>query len=938
MIPPVSFAQGQKKYILEGKVTTYGTDEPVLSANVIIKELNVWGFSDEKGLFKITDIIPGTYTLEAYILGYQKISIPITISKDVSGLKLQLKEENLTLDNVIVTAKRGGSMNSSSKVEKAAIEHIQASSLADVMQLMPGNIIKNPTLREANNVSIRTISTEDYDNQRGVGLMINGSRVSNDASMVLDKTNTNKTAVSVDFRNYSTDNIESVEVLKGVLSAEYGNVTSGAILVTTKAGVTPFEARVKTDPNTKAFAVSKGFSVGKKAGNINIDVDYARAFKDWTSPVDVFDRTTLGITYSNTFNVDKRPFRFNARVSGYISGNKVESDPDVSKLDYSKIRNRNLSVSLYGNWLISKPWITSLNYNLSGTYQNNYTKNYTVAAQLPLPTTSTTVSGISIGTYTNAFNEEDERIEDIPIYANAKVTANLNKKINKVLTKTVLGFEFNTEGNEGRGTFYNSGTPQFYRGRQYKDVPFMSDLSAFLEEKVTVPVFAKTSLELTAGVRANKMLIDGYNYDPNFEPRFNGKYSIIPSRREGALRSLALRGGWGILKRLPSIVQLYPGPRYIDVTLFQYRNTATSEQLAVIQTAAIDDKLDYNLKPVTTTNMELGVDFNLFGIEAELTYFKEDMEDGITNNYSCFSESFDYYNTVSSTTASPIYQNGRVYAKNSSGEYEAVPYTTRQLFKNYYRPDNRATVNKWGIEYDLNFGKINAINTSVIVNGAYMRSKSTQAGLEYSYNNYVDPIDPNKQQQYVAIYEGDADVSLGSGRERFSTNINLVTHIPSIRMIVSLITQCVWMENSWNIYDNKIYKLDSNGEPVYGNYNNQTNEETLYRAPLYYMDMNGTVRPFSDYWTTTDQNLKTRLGMLIESQNRSYWFRKTGYDPYFMANIRVTKEIGKLAQLSFYANNFTNSRPILKNKARPNATGARKNTKIYFGAELKLTF
>jgi len=78
--------------------------------------------------------------------------------------------------------------------------------------------------------------------------------------------------------------------------------------------------------------------------------------------------------------------------------------------------------------------------------------------------------------------------------------------------------------------------------------------------------------------------------------------------------------------------------------------------------------------------------------------------------------------------------------------------------------------------------------------------------------------------------------------------------------------------------------------------------------------------------------------MLRKATDVSYYFNKQGYDPFFMANIRVTKEIGKLASLSFYANNFTNSTPIMKDKARPNAVGTRVNPGIYFGAELKLTF
>jgi hypothetical protein len=103
------------------------------------------------------------------------------------------------------------------------------------------------------------------------------------------------------------------------------------------------------------------------------------------------------------------------------------------------------------------------------------------------------------------------------------------------------------------------------------------------------------------------------------------------------------------------------------------------------------------------------------------------------------------------------------------------------------------------------------------------------------------------------------------------------------------------------------------------------------------MDREGNIRPFSDYYTTDDENLRFRLGMMRESTNFTYNFLKNSYNPYVMANIRVTKEIGDFAKISFYANNFTNSKPIIKNSARPNHVGQRKNTDIYFGAELRIT-
>jgi hypothetical protein len=221
-----------------------------------------------------------------------------------------------------------------------------------------------------------------------------------------------------------------------------------------------------------------------------------------------------------------------------------------------------------------------------------------------------------------------------------------------------------------------------------------------------------------------------------------------------------------------------------------------------------------------------------------------------------------------------------------------------------------------------------------------MYTEDYSTGQIYSYQRGQDPIDPQSDNKYYGIYVGSSStVGAGTGRERLSTNISLVTRIPSIRMIVSLTTQCIWMENSWNLYDDgNIYKENEQGEPIYGDYNNQSNLTRLYRDPIAYVDRNGVTRPFSDYHTTTDNDLKRRLDVLRLKSDRSFYFLENGYKPYFMANIRVTKELGDIASLSFYANNFTNSRPIMKNKARPNATGGMKNNPIYFGAELKLTF
>ncbi|MFQ8806854.1 MAG: TonB-dependent receptor plug domain-containing protein [Alistipes indistinctus] len=79
----------------------------------------------------------------------------------------------------------------------------------------------------------------------------------------------------VDLRQISTDNIESVEVIRGIPSAEYGDLTAGAVIVNSKAGKEPLSIRFKTNPNVYQFSANKGLVLGEKAGNLNIGADYA---------------------------------------------------------------------------------------------------------------------------------------------------------------------------------------------------------------------------------------------------------------------------------------------------------------------------------------------------------------------------------------------------------------------------------------------------------------------------------------------------------------------------------------------------------------------------------------------------------------------------------------------------------------------------------------
>lgn len=232
--------------------------------------------------------------------------------------------------------------------------------------------------------------------------------------------------------------------------------------------------------------------------------------------------------------------RFNARLSGYLIGNNSMVDPDVSKRDFKKRREGDISLAIYGNWLLKKSWITSVNYNFSGRVSVEKFQDYSINNGLPLPTTNTMTEGISVGRYTGELEEFDRRNEDIPVYINGKINGSQNAYIGSLLFKSMLGIEFNSKGNRGRGTYYTGSTPQYFRERNYSEVPFMSDISAFAEERITGKLFNR-SFEVSAGIRVSKVLLTGYDFSLVTDPRTNFRYSILSPDGSKVFRSATLR-------------------------------------------------------------------------------------------------------------------------------------------------------------------------------------------------------------------------------------------------------------------------------------------------------------------------------------------------------------------------------------------------------------
>ena len=109
----------------------------------------------------------------------------------------------------------------------------------------------------------------------------------------------------------------------------------------------------------------------------------------------------------------------------------------------------------------------------------------------------------------------------------------------------------------------------------------------------------------------------------------------------------------------------------------------------------------------------------------------------------------------------------------------------------------------------------------------------------------------------------------------------------------------------------------------YAYWNSERDPSKIYK--------NGAVHDFTDVEAADPQ-----FANLILKSGNAYTFAQDGYGAYFSANLSVTKEIGDSVSLSFFANNFTNSRMSVTSLA--NGVSAVFTPAFYYGLTCRIKF
>ena len=867
------------------------TGEPLSGATMQLVQSGLWGISGKDGEVEIRNVprLPVAYKVS--MLGYKDVEGEICLDgKD--NVRILMEEESLSMREVVVVAQAGqGGESTTSIIGRQALDHLQATSLKDILQLLPGGVsMKNPSLTSPGQFKVRTLASDD-NATFGAAIIINGMPVSTNANM---NTGLGLSSISsgnsgADLRSIATDDIESVEVIRGVASAEYGDVSSGVMIVNKRIGVSDLNMKARIMPGIKQLHAGKGFDI-KSAGSLNISADYARGTSDPRFLTDKYNRGLLSLAHRKTL-LDKT-WTLTTNLDLSYTGEWKGADPDepeAMKKFFSSRDAFSLRLSHNGMLKLDKALARTLKYDVALSLSSDRIFNDRLVPVGAGAILDATKDGMYEGTPYPSSYETLSGTKSNPVMYWAKFSDLFYLNVGNMSNRFNVGTEWKIEGNRGIGQYDK--TPKFKafaqdRIRRFCDIPYMNQISAYVEDNVVLTFSERRYPNITgqAGVRWTVV-----------QPWRNERMMALSPRLNIAVnpeRYLSLRLGYGISEKVPSLQDLYPSPDYYD---FYNMSVSDGQKSYYLYSTRVFDNKPVSIKTMRGTKYELGFDVRLDnGMSFSVVGYHEKVSRGFGPDISEWKTLvFDVWSAadVTFTGQKPIYD------QQNPSRRDTVLY-------NLIRPGNPKSRRNRGIEFDFNFGKINATNTSFYLSGAWSETRSSSSNLGYKL-----PVGEARNYGPVYVVYPESSYSFSENR-RFSATLRVVQHIPVIRFIVSASAQCILYE-----YD---HEVSSGTRPlgyIYGSEYIKFTEDQLDDVEF----------NFHGYMLK-DQIFDTRISNVPVT-----------WPAILCLDMRVTKEIGDKAGFSFYANNVLFSQPWQSNSV--SVSKVERNGGLFsYGLEIFLNF
>ncbi len=757
-----------KSYLVDEKTATIkGTikdekGEKLIGSNIVIKQLGIGSTCDNRGFYQIKNIKPGEYTIEVTFVGYEKFLRAVRVAAgEVLELNIVLKSTSFQIGGIEVIGQRDlipNDVSTKTTITSGEIEHYQASSIGDVLDLVPGiQKTENPGLGKTSQFTIRS-DDADQQSKFGTSVIIDGTPLSNNANLQFEKLTGSKFGTStmasgIDLRTIPADNIESIEVITGLPSVRYGDVTSGIINVQTKIGVQPHRLKLKNNPDTREANLGGGFLVGEDGFSYNFNI--AQSERDIRKTGDEYTRLTGQVVYSGNYFQNTLSFNNKLLIQKIL-------DEEEPKGDMQKTKNYNRGFSLsFSSWGKYRPddGVSTWDYNFFVTMRKeNSMRSKLVTDYLITPSLDTISSYIG-------------KVETKGIEWTVGTRIEYNKVFytGDIIHKFMIGTDPQYNANTGDGVIFDTlysyyGVGSGNRPYKFDDIPGQFLINFYMEDKITGHFIFDYNIML------------GFRYELYRPYKFN------------------LKGLWGNGDLIQSHNGSYFNPRFNMMIYFaeysQFRLSAgTSSKSPPMSTLFSRDYVKNSWR-----NPEDGKAyyFRINSWYPDLKGYRETI----------FETSYDhkFFNRIGTTISA--------YYKIRKNEYESWPsplfaYNSTKTIAylvdaNYgYLLNTGQTITK-GLEFSIRTSKIEPLNMDFQVTGSYNFYKNPSTKISYGtpdktlgqYENYHVP------GVLVDTLVGWTYPSSGSWQDRMQMNYYIKYTLPKLGLWITLRAEHVLFQRS----------------------------------------------------------------------------------------------------------------------------------------------
>lgn len=863
---------------------------------------------DDNGVCRFRDVSVGKYRISVLYFGDEFDCGVSYIKEGMEELIVHVNISPMLIGEVTVTATQPKGNVTKSVIGRDAIEHIQPSSIADVLELIPGGMASDPVFSSAQTIRLREASPIRGYNTSSLGTQftVDGVPVSTNANLqatpAYSSLGSSFLNSGVDMRSISTDDIESIEIVRGIASAEYGDLTSGMVNIRRKQGGRTLEGRFKSDMKSKLFYVGKGFESGQ-AGEplkINAGVGYLDAKADPRNIRQSYKRLTGSLRLNRSWNGNE-DYIFSAGGSfdytGSFDDEKSDQDLDFGDMGpvekYKSSYNRFSAVADFN--MSSRKDGFFRRFNLQAALSADMDvidrwKYVVLGTETPL-STAREEGEYNVGALPARY-EATMSVEGIPFNAFVKATSHFAFGSHSFRNNMKTGVEWNMDKNFGRGVIFDVERPfspdMNVRPRAFNSIPALHRLSVFAEDNIKAVFGQGFMLEAMVGLRASALLNIGNKYSLqgkiNVDPRLNFTLVFPSFGCLGDDFGISLSAGAGLHTKYPTMDYLFPETIYYDITQMNYWPADKDKRLVNLRVFRIDP-VNFDLAAAKNFKWEIRADFAWKDNTMSVTYFREDMKSG-----------FRYQGRLV-TFVTKDYDEQSVDSGSLDGppDLSSVPYVLDTLLTTYSVPANGSRTLKEGVEFSFTSARIRPIMTRITVNGAWFRTI-----YRNSLPDFYQPLSNIGGEAYP--YIGYYSETEGYLRESFNTNFTFDTQIPRLGLIFTASFQCMWFVGSQSLYVNPY--------------------------PDYYIDNKAQWHEF-----TQESASDGLLAQMIRNRDESVYRYNT--IPFCMnINLKVTKTLfrDKLS-LSVFVNKILDYTPAYYSSM---GILVRRSVQPYFGMELNV--